>query len=609
LIPADYHWRARAIDEHGLASEWVEFGNNPTSATDFTVQAVTDTAPPALIQDFSASDGEDGQSTLSWTNPPDNDLAEVVVRRTDGYPSDHTDGDLVYQDTSPTPGASVEHVDTGLANGTTYYYAVFSRDTTGNWNDQVVEGKNADIALLAFAHVPPGGFWAEITNTPYGRWRMRAEPGLSGEVVKILPEGWVIWVLDTHDDVEERDGYIWWEVRDTTDEGCQTCTGWMAARKADGSKIYLTADPNDQNLQSILAQRAAPEAADEVDERKSLILDAIVHYYYNSESGVSLRDGGQFSRLRETLFPPDIILAIFVQESQIINFDNEWVVADYGHGVGQITWCPLVFDNRGIASGIKVFDCQYSDVKWTQVPGTSYYWPKRRYLSWRYYANTPQSIYANVKDAFALIDDAYRHFLDIRGKEPVLAMRAAVWAYNAGQERACTRVIDLDICQGAGYLKCIIEHLRDLESYFPGYRTVLYRYLTEEQVDQVQKNLENFAAISSWVEGAICSPAEIKVVDSAGRITGVVNGVIHEEIPGSVFYNHSFMVLSPEDGLCYEVVGEQNGVYDFKLISINSDSKQTVIASAVPIYSGSIHRYSIDWDALARGKEGGSLYR
>ncbi|RLB01981.1 MAG: hypothetical protein DRG83_09270 [Deltaproteobacteria bacterium] len=277
LIPADYHWRARAIDEHDLASGWVEFGDNPTSATDFTVQAVTDTTPPALVQDFSASDGEDGQSTLSWTNPPDDDLAEVVVRRkTDGYPSDHTDGDLVYQDTSPTLGASVEHVDTGLTNGTTYYYAVFSRDTTGNWNDQVVEGKNADVALPAFAHVPPGGFWAEITNTPYERWRMRAEPGLSGEVVKILPEWWVIWVLDTHDDLEERDGYIWWEVRDTTDEGCQTCPGWMATRKRDGSKIYLTADPNDQNLQSILAQRAVPEEANEVDERKSLILDAIL---------------------------------------------------------------------------------------------------------------------------------------------------------------------------------------------------------------------------------------------------------------------------------------------------------------------------------------------
>ena len=119
--------------------------------------------------------------------------------------------------------------------------------------------------------------------------------------------------MDTHDDLEERDGYIWWEVRDTTDEGCQTCPGWMATRKRDGSKIYLTADPNDQNLQSILAQRAVPEEANEVDERKSLILDAILSCYYNTESGLSLSSGEQFSRLRETLFPPDIVLAIFVQ--------------------------------------------------------------------------------------------------------------------------------------------------------------------------------------------------------------------------------------------------------------------------------------------------------
>ena len=107
-----------------------------------------DTTPPSLIQDFTASDGEDGQSTLRWTNPPDGDLARVVVRRkTDGYPSDHTDGDLVYNNTSPTPGASVEYTDMGLTSGVTYYYAVFSRDTAGNWNDEVVEGKNADTAM------------------------------------------------------------------------------------------------------------------------------------------------------------------------------------------------------------------------------------------------------------------------------------------------------------------------------------------------------------------------------------------------------------------------------------------------------------------------------
>jgi hypothetical protein len=110
-----------------------------------TITAKTDVIPPALIQDFLASDNEDGRSTLTWTNPSDRDLAEVIVRRkTSRYPVSHNDGDLVYQNTNPTPGAAVTHTDTGLTNGITYYYAVFSRDRAGNWNDQVVEGKNAD---------------------------------------------------------------------------------------------------------------------------------------------------------------------------------------------------------------------------------------------------------------------------------------------------------------------------------------------------------------------------------------------------------------------------------------------------------------------------------
>ncbi len=37
LIDGNYHWRARTVDEHGNTSEWVEFGNNPTSSIDFTV--------------------------------------------------------------------------------------------------------------------------------------------------------------------------------------------------------------------------------------------------------------------------------------------------------------------------------------------------------------------------------------------------------------------------------------------------------------------------------------------------------------------------------------------------------------------------------------------
>jgi parallel beta-helix repeat protein len=35
LVPDSYHWQARTIDEYGLVSDWVDFGNNPISEADF----------------------------------------------------------------------------------------------------------------------------------------------------------------------------------------------------------------------------------------------------------------------------------------------------------------------------------------------------------------------------------------------------------------------------------------------------------------------------------------------------------------------------------------------------------------------------------------------
>jgi len=131
-------------------------GGDPTC--NFCIKAVF-APPPALVANFAASDGENGQSTLTWTNPSDSDLAQVVVlRKTGSYPTSHTDGTTVYDNASPTPGGTVSTTDTGLTNGTTYYYAAFSRDTGNLWNDTVQAGSNADTATPSLASGPVG-YW------------------------------------------------------------------------------------------------------------------------------------------------------------------------------------------------------------------------------------------------------------------------------------------------------------------------------------------------------------------------------------------------------------------------------------------------------------------
>ncbi|MBV4429691.1 hypothetical protein, partial [Clostridium tyrobutyricum] len=87
-----------------------------------------DTTPPGIVNNFTATAGN-GKVDLSWVNPTDEDFAGVkILRKTTGYPSSTTDGDLVYN------GAGISFEDTTIENDITYYYRVFPYDTAGNYN-------------------------------------------------------------------------------------------------------------------------------------------------------------------------------------------------------------------------------------------------------------------------------------------------------------------------------------------------------------------------------------------------------------------------------------------------------------------------------------------
>lgn len=87
---------------------------------------------------------DDGKVVLAWTNPIDPDFRKVKIqRKTGGYPTGATDGTTVYD------GFGGSCTDTGLVNGTTYYYSVFACDRSGNYSVA------AEVSATPQAMAPP----------------------------------------------------------------------------------------------------------------------------------------------------------------------------------------------------------------------------------------------------------------------------------------------------------------------------------------------------------------------------------------------------------------------------------------------------------------------
>jgi lysozyme len=100
------------------------------------------------------------------------------------------------------------------------------------------------------------------------------------------------------------------------------------------------------------------------------------------------------------------------------------------------------------------------------------------------------------------------------------------------------------------------------------------------------------------------SPGELRVYDSEGRVTGLVNGEVREEIPNSVYFNNTVMILSPSGSYRYEIIGTEDGSYGFLVASFKQGESNIFTATDIPISANAIHQYSIDWDVLSQGEEG-----
>lgn len=139
-------------DEHYLATM--------NHLTTFGLVASADTTPAAEVKDAKATAG-DTKVTLSWTNPTDSDFDSVEIYRSTATT---TIGDKI----KTTAKADTSYDDTGLTNGTAYYYTFKSRDTAGNVSagtDQVSTTPSATAAAAAAKTLPKTGLAGATTTS------------------------------------------------------------------------------------------------------------------------------------------------------------------------------------------------------------------------------------------------------------------------------------------------------------------------------------------------------------------------------------------------------------------------------------------------------------
>jgi hypothetical protein len=142
-----------------------------------------DDVPPGQISGVSATPG-DNSVTLRWTNPADADFDHTLIRySTDGFPPGPDDGDPVDEDGKfpNAPASTDSFAHTGLVNGMTYYYALFTADEVPNYAvPQTVSGLPDDT------DPPPGVVSFDAAVRGDGSVRLRWENPDHSDLVGVL---------------------------------------------------------------------------------------------------------------------------------------------------------------------------------------------------------------------------------------------------------------------------------------------------------------------------------------------------------------------------------------------------------------------------------------
>ncbi|MFC1786832.1 NosD domain-containing protein, partial [Halobacteriota archaeon] len=101
------------------------------------------------------------------------------------------------------------------------------------------------------------------------------------------------------------------------------------------------------------------------------------------------------------------------------------------------------------------------------------------------------------------------------------------------------------------------------------------------------------------ITSALSSPAEIRIYDSQGNVTGLVDGIIKEEIPNSIYDEESetIVVFSPEyiNSYSYKVAGTEEGTYGLNISAVEDGEANIFAVTNFSTTNKTTHQYDINW--------------
>ena len=528
---------------------------------------------------------------------------------------------------SSTTGGSVDfHIGSNLNDGVPHANFFNGHlDEVGIWTKVLSSQERSDLYNSGNGNpFTPSSFYAQIKSTD--TLSLRQDADTSAAILKTLPGDWVVYVSSTMSATGTpivNDGYRWFNVADKTD----SVNGWMAATSTTDtflSYVTSTSQSTFENMASIILSASSTRA--------EKIVEAVNHYWDNVASTDSLYYTGfpylfsPTSSVSSTWkFPKELFYAIASQESGgggSNSFNNQIVTFDYGHGITQLTpyqvwsheptstggWIDNTENVPTYGSHITIAPCAmiatttYINCYTEGGTGSGNAKPYKDYgysnvsTTYKFYTNTSQSVYANIKDGLTVLKNKYNHTASSTATVSSTVFQSyerewlrATWGYNG---------IDLE----SDYLSDVATKMDMFSDYYSstGTRMVATSSFTVDLASKLR------IADDYKEEVVVFSPVELSIIDSLGRVTGVMNEEIKEEIPDSVYnpQRKAIAVFFSNDAYTYNVKGVGNGTYGLLIDHPVVGSKINIYAPAVPIKVGEVHTYAIDWGMVARGGNG-----